>query len=252
LFFRLFILPFALVGIGALAAMVFMPIWVTRGTLSTQAVVRAWEQRGEDTSYHVRYVHPISGKANAKSSISRAEYRRLATHVPTGRRTPAEEALEVGNVATPAATVTVRTLPVGRWAYYDVINAGTTGWKKVWAVWAFGAFWNAVTSLFVYLAFVKPARTKRLYRDGQATLGRIVSKRISKSDDTTRHILEYAFDPSSSPSRRAAAGNALTAEQDVDQREWEDALEADEVWVLHWPGRPKPSTLYGYGPFVVG
>jgi hypothetical protein len=237
-----------------MGAMVLMPIWVTRGTLSTQTALRVWEEGGDDGSYHVWYTHPVSGKPTANSSISKEEYRRLQKKVPGGWPTYAEQqAMLAGNFAKPAATVTVRTLPVGRWAYFDVINVGTTGWRRVWAVWGAGAFWNVITLPFVYLAYVQPERKKRLFRDGQATLGRIVSKETSKSDDGTRYSLKYAFDPSSSGSRRASStGNETTAEQDVDLREWEDALEGDEVWVLHWPGRAKPSTLYGYGPYVVG
>jgi hypothetical protein len=145
----------------------------------------------------------------------------------------------------------VKTLRVGRWAYYDVINVGTSRWKRVGAIWAFGAFWNALLSVFVYLAFVRPERQKRLIRDGQATLGRIVSKRVSKGEDSTRHILTYAFNPSATSMTRRSAGDEANAEQDVDPAEWADALEGDEVWVLHWQGRAKPSALYGYGPFVV-
>ena len=118
-------------------------------------------------------------------------------------------------------------------------------------VWLFGALWNAVVSVFFYMAYVAPARKLRLQRHGEASLGRIVAKRTEEGEGSAVYILEYAFVPGRRDARRVV-GDETKDKQTVEKREWDDVVEGDEVWVVHWPGRPKPSALYGVGPFVFG
>jgi hypothetical protein len=75
---------------------------------------------------------------------------------------------------------------------------------------------------------------------------------VTKREDSTRHILEYRFNRSgtSLSAARRNAEDEVTSEQDVQPEQWADALEGDEVWVIHPTGQAKPSVLYAYGPFV--
>ena len=245
---RLFILPHTLVGIGLLGAMLFMPLWQMLGTTSMTPATRVWttssNTKTTKTSYHVEYRDPVSGKLK-ETGIGRAEFDRLSKLLPVKNAEPVQKS----SVVAPAARVTAKSLKVGQWHYTDVIDAGSSGWKTVGFIWLFGLFWNAIVSVFAFMIYVQPWRDKRLRRDGDASPGRIIEKRTAKGNKgRTRYLLKYAFSPRGGMSlRRRPSEEETTAEEDVSKDEWEAAAEGDEVWVLHWPGRAKPSALWGVG-----
>jgi hypothetical protein len=251
---RLFILPHVCVGVFLILAMVFMPVWALAGKESTAAVTRAWTTRSKNsTTYRIAYVDPTDGRTTRDDSVSRKEFDRLSRLLPT-RGTAETQAVEADPNDAPAATTTVRSLGVGAYTYRGVVEPGASGWGTVGFVWLFGLFWNGIVSVFFFAVYVGPFRDKRLHRHGESTLGRITGKTTRRgSKGGTRYVLKYAFTPSRRgiTERTRDVGEA-TGEYTVERSQWEETAEGDEVWVLHWPGRAKPSALYGYGPYAAG
>ncbi len=245
-FFRLFISPHVIIGIGLLFAMAGIVIWQLAGKETEVTAIRIWEgqtQKG-GTTRHVEYGNPVSGKLE-QASINKTEYARLATIMPQGKIIPPKEEKNTH------PKVRLKTLVVGKWNYTDVIEQGSSGWKRVGLVWAFGGFWNLIMGFAVLAAFVIPAREKKLHRIGIAVPGKITVKTTGRgSKGRTRYLLAYSYTPVGE-SARDASTELAGDEQDVTLAEWNAANEGDEIWVLHWPGKVQPSVIYGLGPYIV-
>jgi hypothetical protein len=250
---RLFILPHTCVGVGLIAAMVFMPFWVLAGTDTTTTVTRVWTTRSKNTtSYRIEYTDPADGRSTREDTVTGQEYERLSRLLKTPG---AVDAVEADPTLPPAAALKVRSLRIGPYTHRGVIEPGASGWGTVGVVWLIGLFWNGIVSIFFYLIYVAPMREKRLHRNGDATLGRITGKTTRRGQKGgTRYVLKYTFTPPrrgiSERSRRDDGESS--SEYVVERAQWDAAAEGDEVWVLHWPDRAKPNVLYGYGSYCAG
>jgi hypothetical protein len=244
---RLFILPHTLFGIALLGAMLFLPIWQLCGTESMAPATRAWaSSTRRSTNYQVEYVDPVTGKLRQRGGLARVEFDRIAKLLRI--QDAARTSVDADTKPSPVPVVRVKTLKIGQWHYSDVIAAGSSGWKAVGGVWAMGLFWNAIIGVFAFMVYVQPWRQWRLRRNGEASPGRIVEKRtMSGSKGRRRYVLKYAFSPGARSGRNRPGGEESIAEQDVTKSAWDAASEGDEVWVLHWPGKAKPSALWEMG-----
>jgi hypothetical protein len=241
---RLFILPHMLAGAFFLFAMLAMPAWVLSGQNTTTPVTRVWSDVSKGkTYYRLAYIDPATGKPSGQSTIDRAEYERLSKLLATSRPVEADP-----NAPSPPM-VTVHTLGTGTFSHSEVLMPGESGWKTVGLIWLFGLFWNGILSFFVFAVWVGPHQERNLYRDGEATLGRLTAKSTARrSKGGTTYLLTYAFTPSRGGMMPKSSAEA-SGKQTVEKNEWERASEGEAVWVLHWPGKDKPSLLYGHGSF---
>ena len=99
-------------------------------------------------------------------------------------------------------------------------------------------------SLFVYAIWVKPIQSRLLYKNGESTAGKLVSKRV-RTGKSSSYYVSYRFnDPST--------GQEYESEIQVWKVEdWQQAVESQPVTVLFAKNNPKRSTIYEYGGYRV-
>jgi len=234
-FTRLFILPHILVGAGLALAIPGRAIWRVAGTdidgVATQISIHHSSKGG--TSYSMTYNYRWNGIVRSASrSINSTQFSRLQG----GNRI-------VKNQADIHVPVRVRTAGIGRFVYAEPILEGDNEAGNFFLMFFMAAFWNGITWIFGYLFWISPWRIHRLYKKGTPALGTITDKTTTRGGKgSTYYNLLYEFE---TPATGKAKGK-----QTVSFAQWDQAHIGDEVTVLHWEGKAKPSVIYEYGPYI--
>ena len=233
-FARLFILPHVIVGAGFIGCAVLYPVWALLGTDTQATVVGRSIRRGESWTHHIEYVYKHGGRQyRGSSEVDEAYYNTLRT-------LDAPEKVE----AEPPPTVRVRHLGVGRLRYASALPPGAGMWSSLGFILVFAVFWNAILSVFVILLWIMPWRSRRLYKWGKATRGRITGKR-SRASTPRGHKLEYEF---ALPGGRKASGRMGVASA----MDWSQASVGEAVTVLYLGRNGRSSVIYEYGDYECG
>jgi hypothetical protein len=223
---RLFILPHTLIGLFLLLfVMPGVVLWAAAGDDHIAKVTRIWTDRGSKgrTRYNAAFTYTLAtGPRPSKEIITSAQYQRLYKTAPQDR------------------TLRIRAIKVGPLFYDKHIDSSATAWSYVVGVWCFSLFWCAVTGVFVYLLYIQPYLQRRLYRSGETTPGKIISKRTQRGKTTTNY-LRYAF--------TLPDGRQFEKEMPTKRTLWEIAQIDQPVTVLYSPSNPKRSVVYDYGPY---
>ena len=112
-----------------------------------------------------------------------------------------------------------------------------SAWDTVGSVVLFAAFWNAIVMVFIHQAWLAPMRIRRLLREGNVTIGRIVSRR-SRRHKGMHYYATFQFQE---------PGRLRDLSQEVrlpDQERYELAEEGKEVTVLYDRRKPKKAIAY--------
>jgi hypothetical protein len=223
---RLFILPHTLVGLFLLLfAAPGSIIWAIAGGDHTARVTRIWIERGHkgSTNYRVAFTYPLpTGPRQTNDTIDSDQFQRLNATAPEQR------------------TLQVRAINVGPIFFDKPIEGASGAWAYVAGVWFFTLFWCAITGVFVHFLYIQPYRQRLLYRSGEVTSGKIVSKRTIRGKSTS-YNLRYAF--------TLPDGRTFEKEMSTQRALWEKAQVDQPVTVLYSPAHPKRSIVYDYGPY---
>jgi hypothetical protein len=195
------------------------------GDTTEGRIVRKWTTSGEDTNYHVKYEYDADGVHRwGERSCSRAEY----------------DAIGDPQRIQPPPSIEIRSINVLGRHFEEAIMPGETRLGRIGFYLLFGLFWNAIVSVFVYVLWIAPWRTKQLYRWGKPVPGRILSKRISSGEDTT-YYLDFEF--------IQPQFGRLQTKQSVSSQRYSAASEGQLVTVLCHPQKKWPVVIYEYGDF---
>jgi hypothetical protein len=222
-FIRLFLLPHTLVGLFFLLAMPASILWAVFGADHAAAVDRLWTTTSKNrTRYHAAYVYDLSpGRVRrGEDTIDADLYQQLQRAAQKSR------------------TLRVHALGDPPLFHNAVVRGPADVWKHVGSIWLFGLFWNGVMSIFVYFIYYVPWRLRRLYHSGTATIGQVISKRVSRGKSTS-YFVRYRFD--------AGEGAPRESETSTDRKRYEAIQHGAPVIILYDPARPRRNVAYDYG-----
>lgn len=246
----LFMVPHALVGIGALFVALFYLFVLCFGITvpgTASNVSRSTSSKGTVT-YNVTYNYRL-GTADYSSStqISREELAGAAT----------------------GARVNVRTLAwmpgVGQTLFIPGGSRLGTGSD----VYSFALAWNAVVILFYLVIFGGAWKEKSLVKKGLAVRGRVLAKRVLRGKGAS-YLIKYEYTPVASETTRGSgsigpwasgdtvrsvpasesAGGRFYGEMTVPKPDFEVIRRGDEMTVLYDPKKPKKSILFATSAYV--
>ncbi|HEV8379790.1 MAG TPA: DUF3592 domain-containing protein [Tepidisphaeraceae bacterium] len=222
-FGRLFILPHILVGI-AMAFMVPMTsVKMFFGDAGEGRIVKKWTTSGEETNYHIKYEYDADGVHHtAECTCSRSAYDAM------------------GDPARTQPSIEIRSVNLLGQHFHESLLPGEWRLGKIGFYLLFALFWNGVLSVFVYVLWIAPWRTRQLYRRGRPVPGRIYSKRISSGEDTT-YYLDFEF--------IQPRFGMIRLHQSVSSQRFNSANEGQLVTVLCYPQKKSPAVIYEYGDF---
>jgi hypothetical protein len=229
-FTRMFIMPHTLIGIGAASYLVFLLLWCLFGTDLPATVVdsNVSHSSKHGDSYNLKYRFETGGETRFDSdTVNWSIYQTYQNQNP-GQTKP---------------SVTARYLGLGP-LHHSALLQGGSPWSKIGGLALWAGFWNGILSVFVYQFWVKPIRTRLLYKYGASTSGKLLHKRESTGKSTTYYVSYRFSDPFS--------GHEYESEIQVWKAEdWQQAVEGQPVTVLFAQNNPKRSTVYEFGGYRV-
>jgi hypothetical protein len=227
IFGRLFILPHMIIGLVLLLAVPATIGAVFFGNVHQGHVVRTWTGRGSKgrTKYNLRYSYEAGGKQRTgERTISQRQYGKL-------------NGSQKGGLISP---IQVWTLNLGGYYFDQVVLSDESPWESVGLAFLFALFWNGVLSIFVYMFWITPWQSRRLYQWGIPVPGRISGKHISHGK-TTSYYLDYEF-------IHPQLG-ILRKQQSVNSKGYYHAHNGQMVTILCYPRKKRPTVVYEYGDF---
>jgi hypothetical protein len=225
---RLSLLPFILLGIGAILAMLGIAAWLEMGTDRPVIVenIRVTHS-GKSPFYHVSYRYQIAHRTmHGQTMLNEDEFDQL-TQTTTG---------------SPSSTLHARTLGAPPLMYEHALESGDNGWMLATEVWAWSAVLIGMGRAAYFFAFQLPRRQENLYRLGEIAPGEIVQKYVATQGKLLSLSLRYKFTP---PDGQTRVGNLH-----VNRRRWDQADQGQTIHVLYDADDPAISTIYEFGDFV--
>jgi hypothetical protein len=230
-FLRLFILPHTLIGIGLLVNVPWTLLWAVAHSKLPATVIRGEVHTSSKggTSYKLYYRYRVGEHwLDGSDGVSQAVYQHY--------QAPGASEQE-------SRPATVRYFELGPFRKVHLVDAGAPA-KEVLTFLFIACFWNGILSVFLYLAYWLPWRTRHLCRWGQAAAGTI-TECYTRSGKSTRYYINYQFpDP--------VTGQQCSHGMEVSGRAlWSKAARGAPVTVLYDPNRPKRSLAYEFAPYRV-
>ena len=230
-FVRLFMLPHTIVGIGALAIVLyFTGLFIGVGLFGKDfdgKITKKDDSRtGKGTRYYyLKYEYTVAGQQHTDEvSVS------------------AERFAEINE----GDAITVRALEFapesGQWprvpGHWPITGLG--------AKWLFALFWNGVLSVFLWHLYVRPWRQRVLARYGLTTSGiiRKVTEVQNRGSKSYRIDYEYAGIPLDDCLSRTFQGRTESSVKGA-----EFARVGHLITVLYLPGKPHRSVAYRYSDY---
>lgn len=233
---NVFILPHTIIGIVALAGVVWMTllalaVTVAGAVVPGQVTDRTSSRGKSGTTYRVTYTYRLGEMVHTGGAVvPEAAYQ----HLPKG------------------AAVEVRVLPVlpEATAYLEGVGA-TSRWADLGGFWFFALFWNGVTSVFVWMLFIWPWLLRGVVRWGVPTKGRVTGKDERRGKSTSYHV-SYTYQvPQIVDGLETGTLEERTGTMQVRFEDYKMAQEGDRVTVLYHPRRPGRSLIYRYAAYEV-
>lgn len=212
------LVPHVWVGVGFLAATVWIPCvqWFGQDVTATVVGKEVHRGKGNHYRYELRYAYDVGGRG-FNGSVDVTE-RAFNARYAIGSPLPVRALGVLGRSSSRALTP-------------DGIGAGFL--QKA----GFALFWNGILSVFVLSICAAPLRERRLIRDGEVAPGRITDKQEVKGKSVERFVL-YTF--------RSGDGREQTGKMLVKKEEYEFVKAGDDVTVVFDPARPSRSVVYKY------
>jgi hypothetical protein len=224
---RFMILPHFVVGIGVILALIFQLNWMAFG----------WYVPGEVTGSHQT--------TSKKSTSYFIDYRfSVQDQEHTGSQRVSLETMKgYGNIQglpPEQKAVRVKYFGMGAWNQSGLPDHAS-GWAFIGFLTLFGAFWNAITWIFVYILWVKPIIIKRLYVHGESVSGKVLSKEIKKGKSASYEVKYEFVDP--------VTGQQITGQTTTTKADWDGVYPGMPVTVLCSSAKPKWNVAYELGPW---
>ena len=229
-FTRIFIMPHMLAGIGGVGYLFFLLLWGLLGADYPGTVVssKVWHSAKHGDTYTLNYRFEADGETRLDSAKVSWSVYQTYLNPAFGQTNP---------------PVTVHYLGVGPLHHAALRETGSP-WSEIGFLTLWAVFWNGVLSFFVYAIWVKPIRARLLYKNGEATAGKLLRKRMSTGKSSTYYVGYRFKDPYS--------GQDYESEIQVWKADdWAQAVEGQPVTVLFAKGNPKRSTVYEFGGYRV-
>jgi hypothetical protein len=227
-FIRIFIMPHTLVGIGAAGYLVFLLLWRLFGAdiPGTVTGTRVSHSSKHGDSYILNYQFQADGQTKSNSAtVSYILYQDYPAR--SGNNPP----------------VTVHYFSLGPLDHSTLRENGSL-WSEIGFLALWAGFWNTVIGAFVYQCWVKPLRTRMLYKHGEAAAGTVLRKRTRTGKSTSYYVTYSFLDPYS--------GRSIETEMLVwNAVDWQPITEGQAVTVLFSRNNPKRSTVYECGGYRV-
>jgi hypothetical protein len=223
---RIFILPHTLVGIGAAGYLLFLLLWRLFGS-DIPGVVTGTEistsSKGGIT-YLVKYQYEVGGERKSGAAGVKLElYQRYRLQ------------------SEPKPGVTIHYFALGP-LEHAVLREGGSLWTEIGMLALWAGFWNTVVVAALHQVWIVPLRVRGLYKNGEATFGTLVSKRI-KTGRSASYYATYTF-------REGVTGELRQVESEVwNVPAWNAMRAGEPVTVLYAPNNPKRSTVYELGGY---
>jgi hypothetical protein len=229
-FTRFFIMPHMLVGIGAAGYLLFLLVWNFFGTDFPGTVVNSSVSHSSKNGDHytLKYRFEAGGETKFDSDTVGWSVYQIYQHQTLGQTNP---------------PVTVHYLGLGP-LHHSALREGGSLWSQIGSLTLWAGFWNGVLSIFVYQIWIKPLRARQLYKYGNSTSGKLLSRRV-RTGKSSSYYVSYRFnDPLS--------GQVYESEIQVwNTEDWQQAVEGQAVTVLFAQNNPKRSTVYEFGGYRI-
>ena len=222
-FLRLFIMPHMCVGVALFAFWILTVIATVFGTETSAVVTKTHVTKGSKggTNYSIDYRYSVDGQSYTNSSS-------VEHHIYATVDDP--QKIEEG-----LASLRIRHIGLGSW--HSSLVQEKYSWKKIGFLLFAMLFWNGIMSVFVYIAWVAPLRTRWLVRHGIATPGTIVGRR-KVYGKRIQYYVTFKF-------QEPVSGQEFQREMQVPGEKYYDiAKEGRAVTVLYKPGKRKRSLVY--------
>jgi hypothetical protein len=230
-FLRLFIMPHCIIGACVLLSALYIPLLWLAGTDAPGHVAKLSTSRGKGTKpyYRVEYAYTVNGGEHTTTeTVNADEY----------------NALRVGD------QYAVRVLESLPDILPQVRGPGGSRWRGFAAL-GIALFWNGILSLFVWMAWVVPWRTRQLLRYGSVAAGTVCDKQTragSKGGRTYVVRYDYRVVPEDSMNPELTA-QSLESEMYVTPADYEKAEVGKGVTVIYDPRKPKRSLVYEFAEY---
>jgi hypothetical protein len=222
---RAFLIPFILVGLGAVLALLGALGLTLFGRTTTGQIVHRTEIPGKRSVYRIEYGFVVQGRVYyAIDNINSTVYAEA----------------QVGSA------VPVKYLPLLPRYQSIALLRGVNETAGIGMPLFFGLIWNGVTCVFLWIAYALPAIQRALYRSGRVTVGRIIDKHRTSSDGSRSYALKYEFVPEIGASSRPFRGSTS-----VSAAQYKAVEIGDCLTILYDPGKPHRSVAYRYGYYAV-
>jgi len=143
----------------------------------------------------------------------------------------------------PKPPVTVHYLALGPFERAELHESGSL-WTEIAMIALWTAFWNTVVLAAWYDMWVVPLRIRALYKNGEASSGTLVGKRV-RTGRSSSYYVTYTF-------RDSESGELRQVESEVwNVSAWNAAVAGNAVRVLYAQDNPKRSTVYELGGYRV-
>jgi hypothetical protein len=227
---RLFLLPHTLAGIGVLlgavsTTLLYLAVLLLGTDVEGRIVRKVQESHKKGLAYFVEYVYTVDDQEyRGRASVPADDY--AAIHEGDGLSVRVWEAM-------PTAGVWPR-VP-GNWPISNMAG-----------LWGFALFWNGILSVFLYDAYYRPWKQRRLLRWGQpaAAIVRQVKTWSTRTGQRMKVQYEFAF-----PAGDLLGGEVVAGAMTVPAHR--GAKPEDVLTVLYDPRRPRRSLLYVLADFRV-
>jgi len=215
---RVFVVPHLLIGIAVLVVVIGEPLWLWgyppilgRITSMKQSISPKGRTRDE-----VDYIYRWNGRAiNDSATVSPAAYQRLQS----------------------SQYVKVHALNVGGYQFSELEMTPKEFAAARWFLWPWAIVWNGMLLLMLR----QPILAKRLVRNGEAVVGKILDKK-SYRGRSTRFAVSYEYAP--------RTGQPLRRTMTVSGADYESAAIGKEIVVLYDPNHPANSVVYQYADYL--
>jgi hypothetical protein len=214
----LFLLPFFVIGLGALLYALSLTSTLifgttTPGTVIAQEVIS--NDEGSD-SYRITYRYEVGGvRWTGKDDVERQQFTSLVAETP----------------------VTVKYfLPMP--GTNSVLDGVTNAPKRVGFLWLWIAIWDGVLGSMLFVGVRALLFQRRLVQLGRPTTACIREKTCVSDSDSSQYHLHYSF--------RTESGRDWSDKRMVSKEEWDRVREGEMLTALYLPDAPQKHDLYRF------
>ena len=225
LFLRIFLIPFIAVGIFTLYSAIALTRVAMYGVPVTAVITNLVNTSTSDgDTYSADFQFRYHGTLySAGCQVSSKDYQSMS-------------------IGQQVQTVILPSAPTD----HPILSIAESGQEL--GAWLFASLWNLVVLVFLWVAFVWPEITRRVYLWGVPAVATITDRSTGLSDNSTTYHVKYVFEATDAYGRSIGT---FAGKSTIGQKDWESLAVGQSCTVLYLPGKPRWSELYQFGPYRV-